>query len=260
MKLKTFAFGGALVLAIFLFAQRHAPPQEQPLFTRVLDLTHTIDEQAPTFEANEKFTARTVETFEKQGYFAREISLPEHFGTHLDAPAHMARGRWTVDEIPPERLLRPLVILDVRSAVKDNADYRVGVGDIAAWEQEHGHIPAGSVVIARTGWEQRWSSKTAYRNADTKGVMHFPGYSVEAAKFLVEGRDVVGIGIDTLSVDYGPSEDFAVHRYCAEHSLYHLENVANLAQAPPVGALVVVAPVKISGGSGSPARVLALLR
>ncbi len=99
-----------------------------------------------------------------------------------------------------------------------------------------------------------------YRNADDKGVMHFPGYSQEAAKFLVEARNVLGLGIDTLSIDYGPSKDFPVHHYTLAHSLYHLENVANLDHAPPHGGIVVVAPAKLEGGSGAPVRILALVR
>src|SRR5262249_12714490 len=98
------------------------------------------------------------------------------------------------------------------------------------------------------------------RDADAKGVMHFPGYSLEAAKFLVEARQALCLGIDTLSVDYGPSTDFAVHLYTLPHSLYHLENVANLEHVPATGATVVVAPMKIDGGSGGPVRILALLR
>jgi kynurenine formamidase len=260
MKLHVLAVLVGLGLAIFLFAQRHTQKAEPPLFTNVLDLTHTISDKTPTFDDTEKFTARTVDTIGQNGYFAREFSMPEHFGTHVDAPAHMASGRWTIDEVPPERLVRPLTVLDVISTVKDNADYRVSVEDIAAWEQTHGLIPEAAVVIVRTGWDQRWNSQQAYRNAGADGTMHFPGYSVDAAKFLVEGRRAVALGIDTLSVDAGAEKDFPVHHYCAARSVYHIENVANLDRAPATGALVVVAPQKLQGGSGAPARVLALIR
>ncbi len=126
--------------------------------------------------------------------------------------------------------------------------------------EHYGHIPPGAVVITRTGWDSRWDSAKNYRNADAKGVMHFPGYSEDAAKFLVEARNVLGLGIDTLSIDYGPSKDFAVHQYTLAHSLYHLENVANLEQAPVNGGIVVVAPMKLEGGSGGPVRIFALVR
>lgn len=262
MKVRTFIVGCALALALLLFAQHHQDSSPTPAFREVLDLTHAINAQTPTYELSDKpaFQATTVATVEKNGYFARDISLPEHFGTHLDAPAHFAHGLWTVDQIPPERFLAPLVVLDVTAGARANADYQVSIEDIARWEQAHGQIPSDAVVMAHTGWDARWNSVKDYRNADDKGVMHFPGYSLEAAKFLVEARNVVGLGIDTLSIDYGPSKDFPVHQYTLAHSLYHLENVANLNRTPATGATAVVAPMKLEGGSGSPVRIFALVR
>lgn len=260
MRFKTLILGYALALALLLFAQRH-PDAAKPQFSRVVDLTHAINASVPTYEAKESgaFHATTVATIEKDQYFARDISLPEHFGTHLDAPAHFARGTWTVDQIPVERLVAPLVVIDVRKQVAGNPDYQLEVEDIAQWEKTHGQVPMGSVVMARTGWESRWKSAKDYRNADAKGVMHFPGFSLASAKFLLEGRSVVGLGIDTLSIDFGPSQDFEVHRYSLAHSAYHLENVANLDVVPESGAIVVAAPAKLEGGSGGPVRILALV-
>lgn len=229
-------------------------------FGRVVDMTHTLNEKTPNYEesAEAAFRAKTVATFEKNHYFAREICLPEHFGTHLDAPAHFAQGSWTVDQIPPQRLVAPLMVIDVTGPVKSNPDYQLSRHDVLGWEKAHGRIPAGSVMIANTGWESRWNSSKEYRNADAKGIMHFPGYSLEAARLLVEERKVFGLGIDTLSIDYGPSQDFPVHQYTLAHGLYHLENVASLDQVPAKGATIVVAPMKLDGGSGSPVRILAL--
>ncbi|HYL11789.1 MAG TPA: cyclase family protein [Terriglobales bacterium] len=262
MKWKTFVIGYALALAILLFAQRHTTPAQSSGFAAVIDLTHTVGSSTPTYEPQEKsaFRVKTVATVKKDGYFAREICLPEHFGTHIDAPAHFAQGLWTVNKIPTERLLAPLVVLDVKANVERNPDYQISLDDIATWEKANGQIPQGAVVMARTGWESRWSSVKDYRNADAKGVMHFPGYSEEAARFLVEGRNTIGLGIDTLSIDYGPSKDFPVHKYTLSHSLYHLENVANLGLVPEAGAMVVVAPMKLDGGSGGPVRILALVK
>jgi kynurenine formamidase len=260
MKIGTFILGCGLALAVFLFAQRRIEAIPAG-FHSVVDLTHAINANVPTYNPEEAsaYRAQTVATIDKDKYFARNVSLPEHFGTHIDAPAHFARGLWTVDQIPPERLIAPLVVLDVRAGANSNPDYQISVADIAAWEKVNGQIPLGAVVMARTGWDSRWNSVKDYRNADAKGVMHFPGYSQDAAKFLVEGRNVLGLGIDTLSIDYGPSKDFAVHQYTLAHSLYHLENVANLDRLPAKGAIVVVAPMKLEGGSGGPVRVFALL-
>jgi kynurenine formamidase len=262
MRIRTFIFGCTLALALFLFGQRHQDAVQPAGFRSVVDLTHAINSNVPTYGLSEKaaYQVRTVATIEKDQYFARDISLPEHFGTHIDAPAHFAPGEWTVDQIPAERLVAPLAVIDVREKVKGDPDYRLAVDDIAKWEQAHGQIPLAAVVMARTGWDSRWNSAKDYRNADAKGVIHFPGYSAEAAKFLVEGRQTLALGIDTLSVDYGPSTNFEVHRYTLAHSLYHLENVANLDLVPETGATVVVAPMKLEGGSGGPVRILALLK
>jgi kynurenine formamidase len=260
MRIKTFVVGYVLALGIFLFAQRHttAAPNLGP--HAVIDLTHTVGASNPAYEASSKplFEAKTVATIEKDGYFAREITLPEHFGTHIDAPAHFIRGLWTVDQIPTERLKAALVVLDVRSKAEKIADYQISIDDISEWEKSNGQIPQGAVVIARTGWESRWNEPKQYRNADSGGTLHFPGYSLEAARFLVEGRTVIGLGIDTLSIDYGPSKDFPVHKYTLSHSLYHLENVANLGVVTPAGETVIVAPMKLQGGSGGPVRILAM--
>jgi kynurenine formamidase len=262
MKIRTFIVGYVLALALLLFAQRHGETAPSTGIREVVDLTHTINAQVPTYEAETKpaYQVKTLATIAKDGYFAREICLPEHFGTHLDAPAHFVQGTWTVDQIPAERLVAPLVVIDVSENAKGNPDYQISVEDIAAWEKVHDQIPLGSVVMTRTGWDARWNSAKEYRNQDSKGVMHYPGYSLDAAHFLVEGRKVLGVGIDTLSIDYGPSKDYPVHQYDLRHSVYQLENVANLDHAPVSGGLVVIAPMKLEGGSGAPVRILALAR
>jgi kynurenine formamidase len=262
MKLRTLVFGYAMALALLLFAQHRPDASQSADFRGVVDLTHSLGPAVPTYELSETpaFQAKTVATVAKDKYFARTISLPEHFGTHLDAPAHFIPGLWTVDQIPPERLVGPLAVLDVTAKAQKNSDYQISVEDIASWEKLHSQIPLGAVVMTRTGWDARWNSANDYRNPDASGIMHFPGYSEDAAKFLVEARQVRAIGIDTLSIDYGPSKDFPVHQYTLGHSVYQLENVASLAQVPPTGAIVVVAPMKLEGGSGAPVRILALTK
>jgi kynurenine formamidase len=234
MKTRTLIAGYVLALALFLFAQRHPAASSATEFRAVVDLTHA----------------------------SAEISSASalQFGTRIEAPAYFAPGLWTIDQIPGGRLIAPLVVLDVRGNAADHSDYQVSVEDIARWELAHNQIPLGSIVIARTGWDSRWDSVKDYRNADARGTMHFPGYSPEAAKFLVAGRNVIGIGIDTLDADYGPSKDFPVRQYTLAHSVYQLENVANLDRAPVDGATVVVAPSMLQNASIGPVRVLALVR
>jgi kynurenine formamidase len=242
MKIRTLIVGYVLALALFLFAERHPSSSSPTGFHAVVDLTHSIDARGLGYQLGDKSGA-----------------LPG-FGTRIDAPARFAHGLWTVDQIPTERLIAPLVVLDVTANIEGNPDYQISVGDIAKWESVHSQIPLGAVVITRTGWGSRWNSIKDYRNVDAKGIMHFPGYSVDAAKFLVEGRRALGLGIDTLSVDHGSSRDFAVRQYTLAHSVYELENVANLNRAPASGGTVVVAPDKVESGSGGPVRVLVLTR
>lgn len=227
--------------------------------SRVIDLTHALDGTFPAWTAAEKaFEAAVMGELERDGYFSRRVTLLEHFGTHLDAPAHFAAGRETVDQIPAEKLFGPAVVLDVRGEAAADADYRVTAEKVAEWEARHGRIPRGAIVLLRTGWAARAGDGKRYRNEDAKGVRHFPGYSLEAAKLLVD-RGVSGLGIDSPSVDYGPSTEFEVHRASHGAGLYHLENLADLGKLPESGAFLVVAPIKLTAGSGGPARVFAIV-
>jgi kynurenine formamidase len=228
-------------------------------FSRIVDIGHALGPDNPAWPGDEKpFEATTNATYKKDGYFTRKFTSLEHFGTHLDAPAHFVKGGWTVDHIPVERLYGPAVVLDVRAESSRDADYRLAPEKIAQWEAHHGRIPRGAIVVMRTGWAERWPDTSRYRNMDAAGVMHFPGYSVEAVKVLIQ-RGVVGLTIDTLSVDYGPSKDFPVHQLSHGASLYHVENLADVSAVPEAGAYLVVAPIKLEGGSGGPTRVFALM-
>jgi len=235
---------------------------EQSPYRRVIDLTHTLNDRSPDWEGTDEspFQATELGNLERDGYYSRVFTTQEHYGTHLDAPAHFAHGAWTVDHIPPERLVRPLVVIDVRDQAQNDPDYEVSTQDVAAWEDAHGTIPSGSVVCAYTGWEQRWNSSEQYRNAQSDGLTHYPGFSLEAVELLVKGRGAVGLGIDTMSVEKGATATYPVHCFTSRAGVYHLENLANLAEVPAAGAMVVVAPLKLENGSGSPARVLALVR
>jgi kynurenine formamidase len=258
MRIKTVVIGYALALALLLFAQHRPDATQSGSFTGVVDLTHPLrshQDGADKLAASRVRSAAIVQKME-----LRRTSTAASSNTNIDAPAHLLRGMWTVDQIPPERLIAPLSVLDVTAQVRRNPDYEVSVEDIAQWEQIHGEIPPGSVVVARTGWGTRWDSPKDYRNIDKKGVMHFPGYSEDAAKFLVEARLALALGIDTLSVDPGSSRTLAVHQYTLAHSVYHLENVANLERVPDAGAVVVVAPMKLEGQVDGPVRILALTR
>jgi kynurenine formamidase len=227
--------------------------------TRVLDLSYAISDKLVPWPGDEKFfEAKVNATIEKNGYFTRSFWMLEHYGTHLDAPAHFSPGKATVDQIPAKRLMGAAVVLDARAEGTKDADFQLPVASVEEWEKRHGRIPEGAIVLLRTGWASRWPDARRYRNQDAQGKMHFPGFSVGAAKLLIE-RKVSGLGCDTLSIDYGASEDFAVHHVALGAGLYHVENLADLSELPESGAFLIVAPIKLEGGSGGPVRVFALL-
>jgi kynurenine formamidase len=227
--------------------------------TRVVDLTYAISDKLVPWPTDKRwFDAEPHATFERDGYFTRSFWMLEHYGTHLDAPIHFPPGTIPVDKIPVKQLFGAGAVIDVREESDKNADYLLTVERVEEWENQHGRIPAGSIVLLRTGWASRWPDAGKYRNQDAKGKMHFPGFSAEAVNALLQ-RKVNGLGCDTLSVDYGASEDFAVHHLALGAGLFNLENLADLKDLPEAGAFVIVAPIKLEGGSGGPARVFALL-
>lgn len=258
MRIKTVVIGYALALALLVFAQRQSETKPPTSFSGVVDLTHPLSHAELATGKRSRLPVRGAALFQKDPL--HRVSASASANTNIDAPAHLVRGIWTVDQIPPERLIAPLSVLDVTDQVRRNPDYEVSVEDIAQWEQIHGEILPGSVVVARTGWGSRWASAKDYRNTDKKGIMHFPGFSQDAARFLVEGRMALALGIDTPSVDPGSSRTLAVHEYTLARSVYHLENVANLERVPDAGAVVVVAPMKLEGEVDGPVRILALTR
>jgi kynurenine formamidase len=227
--------------------------------TGVIDLSYAINDKLVPWPGDEKyFEAKINASFEKNGYFTRSFWMLEHYGTHLDAPVHFAPGKATVDQIPANKLFGPAVLLDIRQESAKDADYRLPASQIEKWEHAHGRVPPGAIVLLRTGWASRWPNVQTYRNQDKQGKMHFPGFSTEAAKVLIN-RGVSGLGCDTLSADYGASEEFSVHHLALGAGLYHLENLSDLSTVPEAGAFLVVAPIKLEGGSGGPVRVFALL-
>jgi kynurenine formamidase len=230
---------------------------------RVVDLSYAINDHLPPWPGDTKsFEARPNANIERDGYFTRSFWMLEHYGTHLDAPAHFPPGKTTVDQIPVERLIGPAAVLDVSNVsagkTAESADYRLPVGRVKQWESVHGTIPAGAIVLLRTGCASMWPDAARYRNLDSAGTMHFPGFSVEAVQYLIS-KHISGIGADAMSVDPGDSKDYAVHHLALGSDLYQIENLADLSTVPEAGAWLIVAPIKLEGGSGGPCRVFALV-
>ena len=227
----------------------------------VIDLTYSLNSSnaywpGPSYSP---FKYEAVATLENDGVFSGIYFTPEHLGTHIDAPNHFENNQISVDKLKLENLIGPAAVIDISTKAADNADYQLTVEDITLWEKSNGLIQNGSIVLLNTGWWKKWNDYDKYKNADEDNKLHFPGYSKDAAIFLTEKRNIKGIGIDTLSADYGISSDFIVHHIINGKGKYILENVANLDKLPPNGAILVIAPIKIEGGSGGQARIWAIL-
>jgi kynurenine formamidase len=232
---------------------------------KIVDLTYDFDSStvywpnAKPFEWQKEFWDVSPRGY---WYAAAHYAASEHGGTHIDAPIHFSRGGLTVDQISVEKLLSPAVVIDISEACAKNKDYRLTEQDITTWEKQHGPIADGSLVLVRTGWGKYWPDRKHYLGSDIPGdinVLHFPGFSVEAARFLVSRRNINGVAIDTASMDYGPSQLFEVHGVILGAGLYGLENVAHADRLPSTGATILALPMKIKGGSGAPTRIIAVL-
>jgi kynurenine formamidase len=257
------AMGAALVLISSPLARGEGL---DPADLRIVDLTHAFQARTvywPT--APSGFELRRLARGATPGgwfYAANAFSAPEHGGTHLDAPLHFAESGQSVERIPLRRLLAEAVVIDVAARASAQPEFRLSAGEVRAFEERHGRIPSGSIVLLRTGWDRFWPEPRAYLGDDTPGdasKLRFPSFGAEAARLLVEERGVGGLGVDTASIDVGSSQDYPVHRIAAAREVFGLENLTGLDSLPARGATLVALPMKIEAGTGAPVRVIALL-
>jgi kynurenine formamidase len=233
----------------------------------VVDLSHPYDAQAVYWPTAAPFRLDTVADGMTPGgfyYAANNFSTSEHGGTHIDAPVHFAQGRQHVDEIPLDRLMGEVAVIDVTPQSAANPDFLVTTDDISAWERANGELPRQAIVLIRTGFSARWPDAARYLGTAERGEaavskLHFPGVHPDAARWLIANRSVKAVGIDTASIDYGQSSQFETHRALFERDVPAFENLTALDRLPPRGALIVALPMKIRGGSGAPLRVAAIL-
>jgi kynurenine formamidase len=234
----------------------------------VVDLTHAFEPGIPHWPGFPDEQVKTIYWYEPRpgtmgaGFFAQTFTHVGQWGTHVDPPAHFHQGLATVDEIPPREMLLPLVVIDVHDAVERNPDYVLTMADIEHWESSHGRIPTGAFVAMRTDWSKRWPDAATMRNADASGVAHYPGWSQETLRFLYEQRGITATGHETTDTDPGVAtsrDDYSLESYVLGLGRWQIELLANLDLVPEAGALAVVTFPKPRGGSGFPARVLAVL-
>jgi len=227
--------------------------------TKVEDLTHELFEQFPTYFGGQQLFFDKKFDYAKDTFNLYELRIGEHTGTHIDAPLHFTADGKSVAELPVEDLVAPLVVIDISAKAAENADAQVTPDDIKAWIAANGDLPAGAVVAMNSGWGAHLTTDK-FRNAAPDGKsLHFPGFHVEAAQLLIEQPSVKAIAVDTLSLDFGASPDFIVHRTWLSTGRYGIEGVANLDRLPAKGATIVVGAPKVKGGTGGPARIFALV-
>ena len=225
----------------------------------VVDLTLPLGPDTIMWPGAPAPSADVAVTVKHDGYFARLVHFFEHSGTHVDAPNHFVEGSAAVTDLPLQSLISPAVMIDASADINGNGDAVLELSTVLAWEEKNGAIPEGSVVLLRTGWEDYYETQPEKYGAGPDGL-HFPGFGAEAAEYLVETRKVAGIGLDTLGIDRGADADFPVHSHVTlPKNVWHIENLTNLKSVPPTGALVFVGVLPLVDGSGSPARILAMV-
>jgi kynurenine formamidase len=259
-------FSRALAIALPMLLSPPAPAFDAADY-RIVDLGHSYGDETLYWPSKPPahFQLEQLSHGETAGgwfYAANRFCTAEHGGTHLDAPIHFARDRRTVDALPLTQLIAPAIRIDVREQAARDRNFRLQVDDVRRFEQRHGPIRAGTIVLLQTGWSRHWPDRNAYFGSASEqdaSALEFPSYGAEAARLLVADRKVALLGVDTASIDYGQSRDFQVHRIAAAANVGGLENLTNLEELPETGFNVIALPMNIRGGSGSPVRVLALV-
>jgi len=249
------AVGGALLCAGIAAAET------------VVDLSHAFDDATIYWPTEEGFVHEKGPAGETPGgyyYEAHRFRSAEHGGTHVDAPIHFSQDGLPVDRIPLQNLMGEGLVVDVEKAAAADRDYRVAVSDLTAFEARHGRIPNKAIVLIRTGFGSHWPDRERYLGTAQKGPLavaelHFPGLHPDAARWLVANRGVRAVGIDTASIDPGPSTRFESHRVLAAHQVPVFENVAAMDRLPARNFRIVALPMKIRDGSGAPVRIIALV-
>ncbi|MDD9908328.1 MAG: cyclase family protein [Ahrensia sp.] len=225
----------------------------------VIDMTHTLAPEFPTFFGVPGISMEQKFNFKEHGFNLFDLSINEHTATHIDAPLHFSADGTSVDEIAVENLVIPLAVIDIREKAAADADAQVTPDDLKAWIAKNGDIPEDCCVAMNSGWSAKSGDEAAYTGRDAEKKLHFPGFHPEATKMLMEETSAVAMAVDTLSLDHGPSADFATHYAWLPSGRYGIENLANLDAVPESGATLVVGAPKHKGGTGGPARIFAMM-
>jgi len=240
--------------------RENAEPESKIIsYRRLVDLSHVVHSGIPQWPGDPPVQFSTVSTIGTEGYSLRRVSLGEHSGTHMNAPSSFHSDGLAIDDYDTNSLVVPASVIDVTEMASINLDFELDIEHVACWEQTNGRIESGSIVLLNTGWSEKWGIPDEYLGLDHDGVSHFPGFGIDAVKYLLSDRGISGAGIDTHGVDPGRDNSFAVNRMMLQQPRLVLENLTNLDQLPPTGATVVIGLIRLQGGSGSPVSVMAFI-
>jgi kynurenine formamidase len=242
--------------------------ESKPAQEKIIDLSHPFDAQTIYWPTEDGFKLeKRADGFTDKGYYyaANTFAAPEHGGTHIDAPKHFSINANTVDQIPLDQLIGDGILIDVTKQCEANRDYLIAVEDFTNWEKANGQIPNGSIILLRTGFAKYWPDRVKYMGTDERGAgavakLHFPGLSPDAARWLTTSRSIKAIGLDTPSIDFGQSTSFDSHQILFAKNVPAFENVGDMSELPAKGFRVIAMPMKITGGSGGPLRIAAMVK
>jgi kynurenine formamidase len=229
-------------------------------YSRVVDLTHVISPSIPLWPGDPHVVLKVVATMKKDGYYLRSFTIGEHSATHMNAPNSFIAGNPNaITSYSADQRVLPTVVIDIRSKAAKNSDYQLTKEDVLAWEAEHGKIAHGSFVTLFTGWEDKWNDPKAFINQDAKDHLHFPGFAQATTAWLLSDRQIAGVGTDTHGVDPGLDTSYGTNTAIAKAHKIAIECMANLDQLPPTGATLVLGPLQLQDGSGSPLSIMAFV-
>jgi len=237
-----------------------SPPDSRAIcYSRVVDMTHIIRPGMPRWPGDPPVEFQEVAQTATHGYYLRRFTMGEHSGTHMNAPRSFDPQGAGIEAYSPNDLVVPAIVIDIRAQAATSPDLSLTPEELLRWEGRNGLIPAGVIALLYTGCQHNWEDPSAYLGLDRRGGLHFPGFGQDAARLLVEDRGVAGLGTDGAGVEPGQDDSFSANRLVLAKRGLILECLANLDQLPSTGATLIIGPLRLDGGSGAPASVLALV-